>query len=287
MPSAIDLHLHSNASDGALTPGDLVALAHRQQVRSMALTDHDSVEGLADARRAAESLGIRFVLGIELSVSWERIDVHVVGLGIDPGESTLLRGIAQQQEKRETRAIAMGERLARKGFPGALEGARSLAGEATVTRTHFARWMVSAGHVSDLQAAFKRYLRRGKPGYVACDWIPLEEAVEWIRRAGGQAVLAHPLRYPLNQRKLRRLIDRFTEAGGEGMEVVSGRQPPDQTTLLGQLCDWHGLKGSCGSDFHSPDQTWLTPGGISPFPRLCPPIWQGWPDIDAWMDPAA
>ncbi len=287
MASAIDLHMHSNASDGALAPEALVALAHKQRVRCMALTDHDSVGGLSAARSAAKSLGMRLIPGIELSVSWERIDVHVVGLGIDPGDTTLLSGIAQQAEKRKVRAVAMGERLARKGFHGALEGTRRLAGEATVTRTHFARWMVEAGHVADTPTAFKRYLRRGKSGYVASEWITLAEAVEWIGRAGGQAVLAHPLRYPLNRRKLRRLLDEFSQVGGEGMEVVSGHQTPDRTTLLAQLCDWHGLLGSCGSDFHTPDQAWLTPGRISPFPRLCTPIWRDWPDIDQWLEPAA
>lgn len=287
MTSSIDLHMHSNASDGVLPPAELVDLAHRHQVRCLALTDHDTVEGLAEAARAAEHLGMRFIPGIELSVSWERVDVHVVGLGIDRTNPGLLAGIEQQEQKREERALRIGERLERKGFSGAWEGARRLAGEATVTRTHFGRWLVEAGHVPNLQAAFKRYLRRGKAGYVQSEWAALETVIGWIAGAGGQAVLAHPLRYPLNQRKLRRLLDEFAATGGIGMEVVSGHQTPDRTELLAQLCDWHGLQGSCGSDFHSPEQTWLVPGRIPAFPRRCRPIWKEWPDIASYLDPAA
>mgnify|MGYP002713126840 CR=1 FL=1 len=287
MHSAIDLHLHSLASDGALPAEELVELAHRHQVRCLALTDHDSVSGLASAALTAQRLGMQFIPGIELSVSWERIDVHVVGLGIDASNPQLLTGIARQAEKREERALAIGERLMRKGFEGAWEGAKGLAGEATITRTHFARWMVDSGHSADMQAAFKRYLRRGKPGYVASEWATLTEAIEWITAAGGHAVLAHPLRYPLNRRKLRRLIDEFSQTGGIAMEVVSGQQTPDRTALLSDLCRWHDLLASCGSDFHSPEQVWLAPGRISPFPRNCSPIWKEWPAVVGLLGSAA
>lgn len=287
MPSPIDLHLHSNASDGALSPEALVALAHDNRVRCLALTDHDTVAGLAEARRAAQRLGIRFVHGIELSVSWERVDVHVVGLGIDPCNERLLQGISQQARRREERAMLMGERLARKGLHGAWEGAGHLAGEAVVTRTHFARWLVEAGHVADIQSAFKRYLRRGKPGYVPSAWLTLSEAVALITGAGGEPVLAHPLRYPVNRRGLRRLITEFATAGGVGLEAVSSHQTPDRTARLADLCRWHGLLASCGSDFHSPEQEWLAPGRISALPRSVRPIWKDWPAMGGLLDPAA
>ncbi|GAB4347890.1 MAG: PHP domain-containing protein [Gammaproteobacteria bacterium] len=287
MSFPVDLHLHSTASDGALPPAELVRLAHRHGVRCLALTDHDTVEGISAAARAALDLEMGFLAGIELSVSWQGIDVHVVGLGIDPGNPTIRDGIAFQQQQRAERAVKMAEKLERKGFAGALQGARSVAGEATVTRTHFARWLVEARHAPDLQSAFKRYLRRGKPGYVRAEWASLSVAIDWIRQAGGRAVLAHPLRYPLSLRKLRRLIGEFGAAGGIGLEVVSGPQTFDRTELLAQLCDWHGMLGSCGSDFHSPDQAWLVPGRIAAFPRGCAPIWRDWPELEPYLASAA
>lgn len=269
MPSTFDLHLHSTASDGTLTPVELIAHAHRHGVTCLALTDHDTTAGLDAAAQAAALHGIEFVPGIELSTTWERINVHVVGLGIEPDNPALQQGLQQLNRCRAERAAEIARRLEKRRIAGALEGARAQAGAAAVTRTHFARWLVSAGHTPDAASAHKRYLARGKAGYVSSNWVDIASAIRWITAAGGLAVLAHPLRYPLHNRKLRCLVEEFAAAGGVGIEVVSGSQSPDRTALAVELAGRHHLYASGGSDFHSPEQTWLAPGRFSALPTGC------------------
>ncbi len=278
MSERYDLHTHSTASDGHLSPTELVGRAAASELAALALTDHDTLGGVEEAQRAAATTGITLIPGVELSVLWERRTFHIVGLGVDPAEPRLQAGLAQMQRARQERSVAIGERLERAGFAGALAGARAVAGEAEITRAHYARWMVDRGLVRGHEEAFKHYLRRGQVAYVHGDWAPLEEGIAWIRGAGGIAVLAHPLGYDLTGAWLRRLLDAFTAAGGEAMEVSCGTSPePHQVRKLGGWCRRYGLLASVGSDFHGDEGAGRGPGTVPPLPLDLPPVWEALP----------
>jgi predicted metal-dependent phosphoesterase TrpH len=273
-----DLHLHSIYSDGVLAPQALVERVKAGgAVTVMALTDHDCTDGIAEASRAAEALGLGFVPGVEVSVTWEGMTLHVVGLRVDPACVALQQGLTGLMQQRHERARRIGEKLARRRIDNAYEGAKSLAGGAIVGRAHFARFLVREGYVPSLGQAFKQYLVRGGDAYVAVDWAPLADAVSWIRAAGGQAVLAHPARYKLTAGKMRKLLTEFKSCGGAGIEVVSCGQTRDVTEHLTALAQAHGLLASCGSDFHGPEQTWIEPGRFGEIPVPGIPIWHDWP----------
>ena len=271
-----DLHCHSTVSDGALTPSAVVQRAAEHGVDVLALTDHDTVGGIAEARSAAAECGVQLIPGLELSVLWERRTFHIVGLGVDPEEPGLLAGLERMQRARHERGIAIGRRLEeRAGLDGALEGARAVAGEARLTRAHFARWLVEQGHVRGYEDAFRRYLRRGRVGYVHGEWVAMAEGIEWIRGAGGIAVLAHPLGYGLTGAWIRRTLDAFTAAGGEGVEVVCGTAAqPRQVEQLGGYCRRFNLLASVGSDFHGPFNPYIELGRLPPLPDDLTPIWE-------------
>jgi 3',5'-nucleoside bisphosphate phosphatase len=269
----IDLHTHSRVSDGTLAPGDLVALAAERGVTLLALTDHDSTDGLAEARRAAAGSALRLVGGVEISVTWERKTLHVVGLGVDAQNSVLQAGLARLQAVREVRAVEIGKRLETAGIEGAYAGALALAGQAKPTRTHFARFLHQAGYVKDEAQAYRKFLGRGKAANVAAQWAGLEEALLWIRAAGGRAVLAHPLRYGLTRAWLVKALTAFKQAGGDAMEVVSGRSNPDEIAVSAHLAQRFELMGSVGSDFHAPSP-YLQPGVETPLPISIRPVWE-------------
>lgn len=272
-----DLHCHSSVSDGVLTPVQLVQRAAEKGVDVLALTDHDDIGGLAQAAQAAESASIDFVNGVEISVSWSGVTLHVVGLNIDPANAGLQAGLAGIQQGRRERAERIGQDLARHGIPGAFEGAlRHAANPRMIGRTHFARFLVEQGVCKDVRSVFKKYLVRGKPGYVTHEWTSLENAVAWIRASGGQAVLAHPGRYDLKGKATRRLLGAFKELGGEGVEVVTGSHTPDQHTLFAELANLYGLTASRGSDFHAPDEYGRELGSGPALPQKCTPIWHNW-----------
>lgn len=271
-----DLHSHSTASDGSLSPAALMAYAAQRDVHTLALTDHDTTAGLAEAALAARAHGLRLVPGVELSVTWQRQTVHIVGLHIDPGAPTLCSGLERLQAYRRWRGEEIARRLDKHGVPGALEGAQRLAGGPVVGRTHFARFLVEQGHAETVQAVFKRFLVQGKPGHVAGDWATLEEAVSWIRAAGGQAVVAHPARYRLTATRLRRLLGEFRELGGVGLEVVSGSHSEDDVRHMAVVAERAGLLGSRGSDFHGPENPYVEIGRLRALPASCRPIWADW-----------
>jgi 3',5'-nucleoside bisphosphate phosphatase len=273
----IDLHTHSRVSDGTLAPGDLVTLAAERGVTLLALTDHDSTDGLAEARRAAAGTALHLVGGVEISVTWERKTWHVVGLDVAPDHPALAAGLARLQEVREHRAVEIGKRLEAKGIAGAYAGALALAGEAKPTRTHFARFLHRAGHVKDEAQAYRKFLGRGKPADVSAQWASLEEAIGWIHAAGGRAVLAHPLRYGVTRAWLMRALTAFKQAGGDAMEVVSGRSNPDEIAVSAHLAQRFELMGSVGSDFHAPSP-YLQPGVETPLPAGIEPIWESLAD---------
>ena len=267
----IDLHTHSKVSDGTLSPIELVSLAASRGVKTLALTDHDSVAGLAEARAAATG-DLHLVDGVEISVSWENKTVHVVGLDVDPDHPTLTAGLARLQEVRDVRARKIGERLEAKGIAGAYAGAMALAGQAKPTRTHFARFLHQAGHVKDEAQAYKKWLGRGKPATVSAEWASLEEAIDWIHGAGGQAVLAHPFRYGITRSWLIKVLTAFKQAGGDGMEVVSGRGNRDEFHTALHLAQRFDLAASVGSDFHAP-APYSQPGVDAVLPAGIVPVW--------------
>lgn len=272
-----DLHCHSSISDGVLSPALLVQRAAEKGVDVLALTDHDDVGGLGEAAQAAAAVGIGFVNGVEISVTWSGVTLHVVGLNIDAGNAMLQAGLADIQLGRRERAERIGLELGKHGIPGAFDGAlRHAANPRMIGRTHFARFLIEQGVCKDVRSVFKKYLVRGRPGYVTHEWTALENAVAWIRAAGGQAVLAHPGRYDLKGKATRRLLGEFRELGGEGVEVVTGSHTPDQHALFAELANLYGLTASRGSDFHAPGEYGRELGGGPELPVKCTPIWHNW-----------
>jgi predicted metal-dependent phosphoesterase TrpH len=276
MPIQPDLHTHSTASDGTLSPRELVARAAAAGVEVLALTDHDTLDGIAEAKVAAFEHGLTLVPGVEVSVTWGGRTLHVVGLGVDPAEPLLRAGLDRQIAHRGWRAEEIGRRLAKAGIEGAFEGALALSGGRLVGRTHFARFLVARAYAPQVRDVFKRYLVRGKPGHVAGEWASLEEAVSWIRAAGGQAVIAHPARYGLTRSKLLGLIGEHKEHGGEGIEVVCGSHSRDDAFVFARHARENRLLASAGSDYHGPDSTYLGLGRLPPLPDGCVPIWADW-----------
>lgn len=279
MPITYDLHSHSLVSDGVLTPSELVHEAAGAGVDVLALTDHDDTGGVQEARAAAKGCGITLIPGVEVSVTWKGATLHVVGLAVNPEAPELAAGLEGLRAFRDWRAGEMSRRLEKAGVAGALEGARAFVHGRILSRNHFAQFLVQAGHVDDHKEAFKRYLRHNRPGFVPGQWASLEQAVSWIRAAGGQAVLAHPARYGLTATKLRRLLGEFVEHGGDGLEVVSGSHNRDETHYMARLAEHFGLWGSAGSDFHGPERSWAQLGRLPPLPGGCRPLWEHpeWP----------
>jgi len=272
-----DLHNHSTASDGLLSPKQLIELAARTGVDAIALTDHDTTAGLEEAARAARDAGIRFVNGVEISVSWGGTTLHVVGLNVDPRSADLAQGLDAIRDGRFGRAQKIAAELERLGIPGALEGALALAGnEAKLSRSHFARHLVRAGSVRDAQAAFDKYLGQGKPAYVAHRWATLENAVSWIRAAGGTAVLAHPGRYDLKPMMRHEMLREFRAFGGEAIEVVTGSHRPEEYATWQRLALEHGFLASRGADYHGPGESTWEPGKLPPLHASLTPVWSQW-----------
>lgn len=275
-----DLHSHSTASDGTLTPSALVRLAADAGVRVLALTDHDTTAGLEEAALAAKDAGICLVPGVEISVTWSKQTVHIVGLGVDPGHRALLAGLQGLRDFRDWRAGEIGRRLEKEGIADALAGALAHSNGVLVSRTHFARMLVERGIVEDERKVFKRYLVPGKPGHVPGDWTSLEAALGWIHGAGGQAVVAHPARYKMTRNKLRRLFSEFREQGGAAIEVISGSHNRDECLTMARHAQEFGFLASAGSDFHSPENPWIALGRLPQLPTGCRPVWDGWNEDD-------
>jgi predicted metal-dependent phosphoesterase TrpH len=274
MPEIYDLHCHSTASDGALSPTELVQRAHQCGVTLLALTDHDTVAGLGEAQAAATATGITLIPGIELSTSWQNKCFHIVGLGIDPAYPPLAEATRNLQIMRIERAEKIADKLNKKRIPGALEAVQKAAGDGMITRSHFADFLLSQFHVSTQQEAFDRYLGVGKAAYVSTTWSDMELAINWITESGGVAVLAHPLRYKLTASWMKRLLAAFKEAGGLGIEIVTGRYNCDEIKLLANYATRFELAGSVGSDFHSPANQWIELGRLAPLPENIKPVWE-------------
>lgn len=270
-----DLHTHSTASDGSLAPQDLLERAAANGVACLSVTDHDTVDAYASLNSSTFP-GVTVIPGIELSTNWAGRNIHVVGLNIDPDNSDLAEGIRQQKLARLQRAETIAARLEKKGLGSSLEKVTLLANGATIGRPHFARYLVDEGHVADFRQAFQKYLGNGKIGDVRQFWSPMEDVIAWIRAAGGTAVLAHPAHYKLTNTRLRLLTEDFITAGGQALEVVSGTQTKQLTDKLNNLCEDLQLLASCGSDFHSPGNSWSEIGKFTRLPANCRPVWEHW-----------
>lgn len=269
----IDLHTHSNRSDGSLTPFELLLRAAASGVQVLALTDHDTLAGLDEAERAAAENGIRLVSGVEISASWRAQAIHVLGLWIDPACRLLQQRLASQAERRRLRMQSICARLSRLGLPGA-ELLRTVEAQPGLpTRAHLAEALRAAGHVSRTDEAFRKYLGKGKAAHIAADWPALAEVVAWIREAGGVASLAHPARYDLSAGARRKLLGDFVAAGGGALEVVSGGNGSQHIESSAMLAVKFGLAGSVGSDFHNPEQIWNPLGRLAALPDCVTPVW--------------
>ncbi|MDR9432383.1 MAG: PHP domain-containing protein [Spiribacter sp.] len=277
--SPIDLHMHSTASDGRLSPEALVEQVAAANVTMMALTDHDTLSGLDQAAAAAHAHGVQFIPGIELSARWARGVVHIVGLGIDRTNTQLNAGVAAQQAQRQTRAQTIALKLEQRGMHGIAERVAAMVGEGVPGRAHFARDLLEQGHVQTFQQAFDRYLKRGRPGYAAVTWASIADVVAWIHAAGGVAVFAHPLRYGLSRGALRAAIQSFIDAGGCAIEVSNGGGSRDDVPAAAALARRFNLEASMGSDFHDPAFPWVGIGRLMPPPKDLPVVWQRWQEM--------
>ncbi len=269
-----DLHCHSVVSDGTLTPEELAERAYANGVRLWALTDHDELGGQARAKVAAKALGMDYLSGVEISVTWMGQTIHIVGLGIDAEHAVILEGLRHTREGRSNRAQMMADQLLKVGIPGAYEGALHFAGNhQLISRTHFARFLVEQGVCRDTEHVFKNYLIEGKPGYVPHQWANLDDAVAWIKAAGGVAVIAHPGRYKFNAMQMDELFKHFKDIGGVAIEVITGSHSPDQYKTYGKIAQQYGFLASRGSDFHDPHESHIDLGALPHLPDHLTPVW--------------
>lgn len=269
-----DLHCHSTVSDGTLSPEDLALRASSHGVGLWALTDHDEVGGQTRAAKAAAALGMKYLTGVEISVTFIGQTVHIVGLGFDASDETLRQGLHQTRGGREQRAMEMAAGLAKVGIPNAFEGALKFVGNPElISRTHFARFLVEAGVCNDTNEVFRRFLTEDKPGFVPHRWAKLQDAVHWINGAGGVAVIAHPGRYNFTPNEEYALFTEFKACGGQGVEVVTGSHSASEYDTYADMALEFGLVASRGSDFHSPAESRMELGALPNLPSKLTPVW--------------
>ncbi|PRQ63630.1 RNase RNM [Vibrio sp. V01_P9A10T6] len=273
----IDLHSHTTSSDGRLSPQALIDRALSFDIEVLAITDHDTTDALTIAHDYInqQQLPITLIDGIEISTVWQNKDIHIVGLNIDSNAQALQQLIEQQKAHRVQRAQLIAQRLQKVTREGVLEEVQAIAGEAPITRAHFAKWLVEQGFAKNMQQVFKKFLTRDNPGYVPPSWCSMTDAVEAIHAAGGQAVLAHPGRYDLTTKWLKRLITAFVEAGGDAMEVAQPQQAPQERRNLADYAIQYNLLASQGSDFHYPSP-WMELGRNLWLPSGVDPVWKDW-----------
>ena len=269
-----DLHCHSVMSDGTLTPEDLAKRAHQNGVELWSLTDHDVIGGQHRAREAANKLGMKYSSGVEISVSWIGQTIHIVGIGLDPDHPILVEGLRQTRDGRTARGKEIARQLATVGITGAYEGALTYAGNPELlSRTHFARFLVEKNICRSTDEVFKHYLIEGKPGYIGHVWASLKESVDWIKASGGIAIIAHPGRYRLTDLQKHELYTAFKEAGGLGIEVITGSHTPHQYEEYAKIALQYGFYASRGSDFHDPAESHIDLGTLPRLPPSLQPVW--------------
>jgi predicted metal-dependent phosphoesterase TrpH len=270
----VDLHTHSTCSDGCLQPAELVERAAAAGIGVLALTDHDTVAGLADAGTAAARLGVTLVPGVEFSAAWRHQSIHILGLWIDPSSRTLGDVLNAQADRRRARMRKICAALTKAGLPGDELLSAVAAKPGLPTRSHLAAALVAGGHVRRAEDAFRKYLGRGKRAHIATDWPPIEEAVAAIREAGGVASIAHPARYALSSGARRRLVADFAAAGGSALEIITGANGAQHAPANAALAMRFGLRGSLGSDFHDPQLPWNPLGRLAKLPDGIDPLWR-------------
>lgn len=272
-----DLHSHTTASDGLLSPSQLVQRAVENQVNVLAITDHDTVKGLSEAHQYIKqyNLPLHLINGVEISTIWKSIEIHIVGLNIDNTSEELVSLLAKQEQLRIERAQEIAYKLKKVSIDDAYQKAQVYAQGDIVSRAHFARFLVDNGYVKDIKRAFKKYLGKSGYAYVKPKWISIEDAIITIHQAGGQAVLAHPSRYDLTLSKMRTLISYFSELGGDALEVSQSRQTLDELRVLAKCANDFNLLASQGSDFHDA-VNYLDLGKTQALPASVLPIWHNW-----------
>jgi predicted metal-dependent phosphoesterase TrpH len=263
---AYDFHMHSNISDGSLSPTELVDRCADAGLKTIALTDHDSIDGLEEAGQACRARGIRLVHGTEISATWNDKNLHIVGLNIQTDNQALNTALKGLQEMRQSRAELMAQRLEKIGIPNALEETSKIAGGGMITRTHFSHFLIDHGYCKRPDQVFKRYLGQGKPAYVKTEWPTLETVVGWIRDAGGYAIVAHPQRYNFSATKMRHMLGDFAEMGGHGLEVIVGNGAPQDRNAGHNWASRFNLLASAGSDFHGRATPWIKLGNLPQLP---------------------
>jgi predicted metal-dependent phosphoesterase TrpH len=270
-----DLHCHSVVSDGTLTPEDLAARAKANGVELWSLTDHDEIGGQARALAAAKAQGMRYLTGVEISVTFIGHTVHIVGLGFDVDNAALVQGLRDTRGGRKQRAMEMSDGLAKVGILGAYEGALPFVGNPElISRTHFARFLVESGVCKETNEVFRKYLTEGKPGYVPHRWATLRDAVTWITQAGGMAVIAHPARYKFTPNEEFALFTEFKALGGGGVEVVTGSHSAAEYVTYAHTAQEFELAASRGSDFHSPAESHTELGTLPLLNTELTPVWE-------------
>lgn len=271
----VDLHCHSTSSDGLLPSAEVARRAAENGVDMLALTDHDELGGLAAARSVADELGIYFVNGVEISIEWGGLQIHILGLGFDAEDKALNAGLASIRSGRIDRARRMSAELEKIGIHGCFDGAmRHAENPNLIGRSHFARYLVESGVCKDMRSVFESYIVPGRPGYVDHRWATLKDSVNWITGAGGVAAVAHPGRYKLSRLELRRFLDEFKSLGGQAIEVVSGSHSLENVTYFSRLAREYGFMASRGSDFHGPGESLVDLGRLAPLPQGLTPVWE-------------
>lgn len=275
-----DLHSHTKASDGELSPEALIERAIEMGVNILAITDHDTCEGLIQARRYLidNERPLELINGVEISTLWENIEIHIVGLNFSTAHPAIVQLLQEQSERRLARGIEMGHRLQKAGIDKAWENAQQISGGGQVTRAHFAQYIVKIGKEKTINNVFKRYLSKGKTGYVPAKWCTIQDSIDAIHAAGGIAVLAHPSKYQLSNKWLKRLIAYFKQCGGDAMEISHCQQPANEKQYLAELAKNADLRTSVGSDFHRPC-SWIELGRNLWLPNDDDAVWRLWHEV--------
>ena len=268
-----DLHNHSYYSDGLLSPSEVVRLASRASCDLFSLTDHDTTDGIAEAKLEADKVGLNLINGVEISAFWRNMAIHIVGLGIDVNNDILQTGLEHNKNLRKIRAEKIALSLRRSGIRDALEKAQIISGGYMLTRTHFAQMLIQEGYCKDMKSVFRRYLTGKKPGGVRVDWKDFDEVINWIQSAGGKAFIAHPFRYRMTHTKIKKLIRDFKDASGDGFEVVNANSSREEITLANQWSEDHDLLASCGSDFHGWPNQRVQIGNLIELPNPKRAVW--------------
>ena len=268
-----DLHNHSYYSDGVLSPSEVVRLASKAGCDLFSLTDHDTTDGIAEAKLEADKVGLNIINGVEISAFWRNMAIHIVGLGVDVNNDILQTGLEHNKNLRKIRAEKIALSLRRSGIRDALEKAQIISGGHMLTRTHFAQMLIQEGYCKDMKSVFRRYLTGKKPGGVRVEWKDFDEVINWIQSAGGKAFIAHPFRYRMTHTKIKKLIRDFKEASGDGFEVVNANSSREEIALGNQLSEDHDLLASCGSDFHGWPNQRVQIGNLIELPNPKRAVW--------------